>query len=523
MRCLAFLALLLAAALLSRSPAVAAEPAVDCGAPRELIEDEPQLPDLARHFAAHSPVKIVVIGGASTAGTAPDNSYPHFLEAALRRRHPGTAIDIVNRGVAGQTSEQMEARFPKDVYANQPTLVIWETGTVDAVRGEGVNAFADAITNGVAAIQEHKSEVMLMDMQYNPSTVSVINFQPYLDALHQTATLQNVYMFQRFDIMKHWSEAGVFDFLNVPREKERRWRGSFTNAWEKGWRRRSISPHVEMTENETVLSSPMEARARRAALAALVMLGVAVTGFALFAPGARPAIAGIDRCSAPDDVTSLASPLPHTAKRLAEGKSLTIVALGSSSTYGTGATKPEYTYPSRLAALLQARFPDTDIRVINRGVGGELGVGTAERIAHDVLPEKPDLVIWQVGTNDVLFDLDPDAPMKAVRAGIAQIKRAGADVILMDMQYAPAVLMHARYHEMEHALWATARTTGVPLFRRFALMRDWAEHGNMKMSVMVGPDHLHMTDAGYDCLARQLSASILRDAHTRAGMPSPKG
>ena len=139
------------------------------------------------------------------------------------------------------------------------------------------------------------------------------------------------------------------------------------------------------------------------------------------------------------------------------------------------------------------------------------------------MPEKPDLVIWQIGTNDVLNDLDPAGPMEAVRSGIAQIERAGADVILMDMQYAPAVLAHERFHEMEHALWITARAEGVPLFRRFALMREWAENGQMSMATMLGPDRLHMTDASYDCLARQLSASILREARTRPDEPSEKG
>src|SRR5579862_4257578 len=265
-------------------------------------------------------------------------------------------------------------------------------------------------------------------------------------------------------------------------------------------------------------------RSSPAAIAALLALGVAIAVFTTFAPGTRKASAGIDRCSAPEDITTLATPLPHTATRLAEGKSLTIVALGSSSTYGTGASNLDHAYPHRLAALLQARFPDADIRVLNRGVGGELGDSTAERITRDVLPEKPDLVIWQVGTNEVLRDVDPEESMKAVRAGIAQIKQAGADVVLMDVQYAPAVLLHAHYRDMERALWATAHVTGVPLFRRFALMRDWAEHGNMKMSVMVGPDRLHMTDTSYDCLARQLNASILRDTHRpQADLPAPRG
>jgi len=199
-------------------PSFAADP-VQCAAPRELIEDEPQLPALAERFKQHKPITIVVIGGGSTAGTAPDNAYPHFLENALRQRHPDTAINVINRGVSGQTTEQMAARFTKDVYTHQPALVIWEAGTVDAVQSEDVNAFADALTTGIAAVRDHKAEIMLMDMQYNPSTVSVINFEPYLDALHQTAALEDAYMFQRFEIMKYWSEGSVFDFNDVPKEK----------------------------------------------------------------------------------------------------------------------------------------------------------------------------------------------------------------------------------------------------------------------------------------------------------------
>ncbi|HEY1504581.1 MAG TPA: GDSL-type esterase/lipase family protein [Stellaceae bacterium] len=252
-------------------------------------------------------------------------------------------------------------------------------------------------------------------------------------------------------------------------------------------------------------------RWRRGPTAALSLLVCAAIAVAFLAPAAPRANAGRDQCAAPLTVTSLADPLPHTALRLAAGKSLTIVALGSSSTYGTGASKPEYSYPSRLAALLHTSYPNTDIRVINRGVGGEVIGETTQRIATEVMRDKPDLVIWQVGTNDVLQDADADAVMASVRAGIAQLQQTGTDVILMDLQYAPAVLTHPRYRAIERALWATAKSAGVPLFHRFALMRDWTEHGNMKMSAMVAADHLHMTDASYDCLARQLSNSILRD------------
>ncbi len=265
----------------------------------------------------------------------------------------------------------------------------------------------------------------------------------------------------------------------------------------------------------TVVSpaQPAPASFGRGALAALILLGVAAVALPPFASGATAA--GTDRCTAPEALTALAAPLPHTAERLAEGKTLTIVALGSSSTYGTGASKPENSYPSRLAALLQTRFPATRIRVLNRGVGGELGAGTEQRIARDVLADKPDLVIWQVGTNDVLADLDPRSLVAKVRAGVFEMRRAGADVMLMDLQYAPAVLAHPRYREMERALRATAAAAGVPMFHRFALMQDWAERRQMTMAAMISRDRLHMTDQSYDCLARQLSASILRDTHSR--------
>lgn len=207
----------LAALLPATEPARAVDSA-RCAAPREIVEDEPRLAALAGQFKAARPVTIVAIGGASTAGIAPDISYPYFLEAALRRHHPNLPITVINRGVAGQTAAQMAARFAKDVFPAAPSLVIWETGTVDAVRGEDSNVFADALSDGIAAVRQHKAEAMLVDMQYSPGTVSVINFEPYLEALHQTAALEDVYMFQRFALMKYWEEAGAFDF-NVPRDK----------------------------------------------------------------------------------------------------------------------------------------------------------------------------------------------------------------------------------------------------------------------------------------------------------------
>jgi acyl-CoA thioesterase-1 len=220
MRVPAFLVGLLGAALAPTLSLADDQSVAKCAAPAELIQDNQTMPVVAQRIEQHQPMIIVVIGGASTAGTAPDNSYPYFLEAALRRRHPAESITVINRGVAGETTEEMAARFPKDVYPHKPSLVIWETGTVDSVRGEDVDSVASTLNDGIAEIKDHGADAMLIDMQYNPGTVSVINFEPYLDALHQTADQQNVYMFKRFDLMKYWSEASAFDFVNVPKEKK---------------------------------------------------------------------------------------------------------------------------------------------------------------------------------------------------------------------------------------------------------------------------------------------------------------
>jgi acyl-CoA thioesterase-1 len=248
---------------------------------------------------------------------------------------------------------------------------------------------------------------------------------------------------------------------------------------------------------------------RRRTWAALLLIGIAAAAPILMAPAGRGARATIDRCTVPSDLAALGAPLPRTAARLAGGGPLTIVALGSSSTEGVGATQPAFNYPNRLSALLRARFPGVPIRVVNRGVSGDMTRQMLARLDRDVLAEKPDLVIWQLGTNSVLHDVGATDESGLARRGVERLKATGADVILMDPQYAPAVLVHAGYRDTIRALANVARSEDVALFHRFAVMRDWAEEGRMTLAVMLAPDRLHMSDASYDCLARQLAHGIV--------------
>jgi acyl-CoA thioesterase I len=256
-------------------------------------------------------------------------------------------------------------------------------------------------------------------------------------------------------------------------------------------------------------------RQRRRTLAALLLLGLGAAVPIVASPIGRSASATGDRCAIPAEFAPGGRALPHTAARLASGGALTIVALGSSSTEGVGASRPDLTYPRRLAAVLQAYLPKTQIRVVNRGVSGEMAEQMAARIDRDVLAEKPDLVIWQLGSNTVLRDGDITAEIEILRQGIARLKAAGTDVMLMDLQYAPAMLAHPGYREMLYALAAVARNEDTAIIHRFAMMRHWAEDGQMSLAAMLAPDRLHMSDASYDCLARQVARGIITDTGDR--------
>jgi len=224
--------LLLAAAivmLLTPLGAGAGDPVRECQVPPELVDDELRLPQLGQLLQANRPITIVAIGGASTSGMAAKNpdedAYPRRLQNALRQRHPGVPISVVNKGIPRQTTQDMVDRFGRDVYKLTPNVVIWETGNFDAARNVDVDTFANALASGLTDLREHNVEVILIDMQYSRSSASVINFEPYLDAMQRAADVDGVYRFRRFEMMKYWSENGVFDFVDTPKEQRAQFAG----------------------------------------------------------------------------------------------------------------------------------------------------------------------------------------------------------------------------------------------------------------------------------------------------------
>ncbi len=203
--------------------------------------------------------------------------------------------------------------------------------------------------------------------------------------------------------------------------------------------------------------------------------------------------------------------LPHVAGKLASGQPVVIVAFGSSSTAGYGASSPEFNYPNRLAAQLRRHYPGADITVLNRGKGGEDAPEMTKRLQSEVIDAKPDLVIWQVGTNAVIRNLDPAETAKMVEEGVARIQAAGADVVLVDPQYSPRVTEHAESaSKIVTLLGKVATLRHIGIFPRFEVMREWHDRQALPVESFVIDDGLHMNDWGYACFAQLLGDDIIK-------------
>jgi lysophospholipase L1-like esterase len=216
-------------------------------------------------------------------------------------------------------------------------------------------------------------------------------------------------------------------------------------------------------------------------------------------------------CLPPKGAPKTMGSLPHVAGKLAAGEPVVIVAFGSSSTAGYGTTSPEYTYPNRLAAQLRRKYPSADITVVNRGKGGEDAPQMMKRLQTEVIDMKPDLVIWQVGTNAVLRNEDPGETAKLVEDGVARIQAAGADLVLVDPQYSPKVNEHQENAgRMIKLLGKVGQLRHVGVFPRFEVMRQWHENQALPIDSFVIADGLHMNDWGYACFAQLLGDDIIR-------------
>ncbi len=227
-------------------------------------------------------------------------------------------------------------------------------------------------------------------------------------------------------------------------------------------------------------------------------------------------------CKTDGPMLELGITLDATRKAAAERKQLRIVAIGSSSTQGYGAA-PGNSYPAQVMKRLGETLQGVEIVVFNRGIGGQDTDAMADRIERDVIAEKPDLVIFQAGTNAALRRIPVERFTRRLDIAIERARAGGADVVLMDLQYAPAVISLPDEEVYVAAMREAARRHGVGLFQRFNITRSWYDKDNMTWSDFMTTDGLHLNDFGQKCIGKLLAKAIERIVISRAtGSVQPK-
>lgn len=249
------------------------------------------------------------------------------------------------------------------------------------------------------------------------------------------------------------------------------------------------------------------------------LLGLLVSVISVVAMGSA-AFAQANGCRVPPELMSLGGgPLPKVTSALQSKAPLRIVALGSSSTWGTGASSRAHTYPARLEHELRLLWPDNDVRVYNAGVGGQLARHMLARIDKDVTPRKAQLVLWQTGVNDAIRGVPLAEFRQQLASGIARLRAGGSDVILIDQQFYPSFQKLKNGPLYMAAMRDVANANGVPVMQRFKIMQHLISSAQFTAATLLAKDQFHLNDRAYDCLGRLLAQSLRSAALPPAVVP----
>jgi len=250
----------------------------------------------------------------------------------------------------------------------------------------------------------------------------------------------------------------------------------------------------------SIFTSQRRTGRRALVLAAVAAVGLGPVASRADAPAACPATAaGIFAENGAE------APLAERS----DNRPLRILAIGSSSTQGIGASSPNAAYPAQLEAHLEQDW-GIAADVVNAGVGGETSDTTLKRLVAALAKDPPDLVVWQVGTNDAVVGLDPDAFRANLAAGVAAAQAQRVPVVLVDPQFYFGIRNLARFQQYVKIIAEVGAAKHAPVFSRFAMMKAWAERSAATLTAALSPDGFHMDDRGYACFAGALAGDLAR-------------
>ena len=191
--------------------AIAAEP---CDIPGYLLVGNNELKHVAEAVEKEKKLTIAVVGTGSSILAGPEgprSAYPARLEAVLQAKLPSVVVKVVSLVRTRMTTEDLAKGMEKLVNDEKPDLVIWQTGTLDAIRRVDPDEFRAALEEGVETLHKGGADVILMNMQYSPRTDIMVPLGPYADNMRVVAQQREIPLFDRLAIMRHWSDTGAFD------------------------------------------------------------------------------------------------------------------------------------------------------------------------------------------------------------------------------------------------------------------------------------------------------------------------
>lgn len=236
----------------------------------------------------------------------------------------------------------------------------------------------------------------------------------------------------------------------------------------------------------------------------LLLLLAALLAPILPPPGAHAA----ETCPVPENLALRDVSLPAVKRAVAAGGGLTVLVMGGAAMAGKAAGDAALTIPARLEAALGAALPGVRVRVVDGSVPratAESGVQAMDRLLGDI---HPSLVIWAAGAREAVLGLDLDPYVAALQQGIQAVQKAGADLILLDMQYAPSITRIANLAPFRAALAGTAAAHDVPMLERYELMMRWNDDGLLNLDAKDTEERRMVARKLFGCLAQALAAPI---------------
>lgn len=216
-------ALFLLALLVPAGPAgsqTSAEHPAECRVAQHLVENGIPLPRVREAIAAKR-LSVLVLGAGSSllpGPNGPQNAYPARLRHALAEKLPGVEVTLSTDVKMRRTAIEMVKALPADLESAKPTLLVWQTGTVDAMFGIDQDQFSYALDKGVGLARKAGADVVLVNSQYSPRTESIIALGAYAETMRWVAVQREVPLFDRFSVMKLWGDLGTFSLFSATKK-----------------------------------------------------------------------------------------------------------------------------------------------------------------------------------------------------------------------------------------------------------------------------------------------------------------